>query len=293
MVISLTLLNMDDIQLNLKNFFKNGDLLVKCRMYGKIRHTNSIIDQDCEYMYQMIEGKTDRRYAHIDNNYDHYMKLFVECPFLKNFPVLRNTIIAGGFINIAIDDDLSYTDFKTSDIDIFVTGDGAEQDLVEIFDFFDDYNAEYKQYYNIINVYLPNYSRNFQVIWQDKKDVFACISRFHSSHVKCGLYNGKIYIMPDCEYTIHSKIALIDENSINAYTMQKIMKRGYIPFNYENYIGKDLSQYPSVTKKKFTQELVENATKITSKEAKNIIKKINFNRKPQIICPEIIQMYNL
>ena len=52
----------------------------------------------------------------------HYKKLFKECPFLENMPELENTIVAGGIINVALDNELDYISFPTSDIDIFVAG---------------------------------------------------------------------------------------------------------------------------------------------------------------------------
>lgn len=241
----------------------------------------------------MIEGKDiSKEFAHIDYTQNHYDKLFGECPLIKDLPSLENTIIAGGFVNIAIDDDLYYMDFATSDIDLFVAGPNAEKDMAQIFKFFDDHNAKYKAYFGVINIYLPDYPRNFQLIWQDKKDVFACIARFHSSHVKCGFYMGKLYVMPDCMYTIRTRIALIDEASISAFTMRKIMKRGYIPFNYEEHIGKDLSMYPSVIQKETALKKLETDPFITSEQATKTIKMLNFDRRQQIICPEIIQFYN-
>lgn len=277
---------------HIDSIFKNSDLLIRCKMYGNMKRLNIVHDLDCEYMYELLEQHDGtKQYAKIDHNENHYAKLFQECPFLQNLPKLENTIAAGGIVNIALDDNLSYETFQSSDIDIFVTGKNGKNDCVKLFQYLDSLDAKYKKFVDMINAYLPNYNRSIQIIWQDKKDIFACISRFHSSHVKCGLSNGTIFIMPDCEYTLQNKIALIDENTINAYTLSKIIKRGYIPFNYENFIMTDLSNYPSVLSRQHMTRNVDDETYINSQEALEYIKIANFDRKPQCVCPELICKY--
>lgn len=280
--------------INVDDIFKNSDLLIRCKMFGKVKHLNLMHDIECEYMYELSEQHDGtQQHAKIDVDKNHYTKLFKECPFLQNLPKLENTIVAGGIVNIALDDKLSYDSFPTSDIDIFVTGSTGMDDCIKLFQYFDTLDAKYKKFADMVNAYLPNYNRSIQIIWQDKKDIFACISRFHSSHVKCGLSNGIIYTMPDCVYTLRNRIAIVDENTINAYTLSKIIKRGYIPFNYENFMTTDLSNYPSVLSRQQMSKNVDDETHMNSKEALTYIKIANFDRKPQCLCPELICKYEL
>lgn len=210
----------------------------------------TIKDYDCLYMMNIATKKPiDKKYMITLQHDDmRYKKLYDACPIISNFPKLENTIIAGGIINIAMDTTLNYIDFPTNDIDIFVCGSSSKNELVSVLDYFNKLGATFKTYYQIINAYVPNYHRTFQIIWHHTNTVYDCITNFHASHVKCGLYMGDLIMTPDCQYSLCNKISIIADKKTNAYTLKKIIKRGYVPLNYGKYTLAGLEIYDSVKK---------------------------------------------
>lgn len=201
-----------------------------------------------------------------------YQKLYTECPYLADFPHFDNVIVAGGFINIALDSSLKYSDFPTSDIDIFICNENMHETLGQVLKFFDNLGAKYKEYSKIINVYLPNYHRNFQIICIKHKTVSNVIAYFHSSHVKCGLHNGIIKMTPDCICSYRNKIAILDRKNLNAYTLLKLLKRGYTPLGLEHIREDELMSYKSVTHRKDLEQQIEEKKYVTSEELLDRIK---------------------
>lgn len=225
-------------------------------------------DYDKEYMYSfklMNNESIQPKYFTTKNKNDVcYQKLYNECPYLKNFPALKNSIVAGGFINIAIDKDLNYNDYPTSDIDIFVCGMDNKNDLEILVNYFDQLDAKYKTYRNIINVYIPNYNRNFQIIWTMKETIYDCLAYFHASHLKCGLFNDNIILSLDCEYTINSKISIINDRYVNAYTLSKIISRNYCVPEYAKYDNNELQKFKSITDRSELEEIITSSPFTTS-----------------------------
>lgn len=193
-----------------------------------------------------------------------YDKLFEECPLLKQFPYQDNIIIAGGFINIAMDDMLRYSDFPTSDIDVFICNVNMTETLAKVLKFFDGLHATYKEYSNIINVYLPDYYRNFQIICVNKLTVSDVIAYFHSSNVKCGIHNGVLKATPDCICTLNTKLAFVDRKRISAHTLWKILQRGYTPYNMPNINRDELLTFRSVTHRSEIDENIRQSPELSS-----------------------------
>lgn len=285
-----------------ENTIKNLDLLARFGVYGRMTEaqriivTSNICDYECQYIHALHKPIPIQQGFEqcIPTMRGEYSKLFTECPILTklpHLPHLDNIIVAGGFINIALDDCLEYENFPTSDIDIFVVGKNGRETIQQLLSFFDKFGARYKECYGIINVQLPSYHREIQIIWHDKNNVYDMIAHFHTSNVKCGFYMGKLIMMPDCAYTLRTKVAIIDETNINAYTLEKIIMRKYLPYGFEQYIGKDFSKFPSVIeKKKFKQEF-ESLKSMNSRDVmQHINEPVHFNHNVSIICPELLHI---
>lgn len=260
-------------------------LISKCHWNDVVTMVKAELLKDKKYLYAKkvimneIINETDMIQLLPTENNDIYDKLFSECKYLKDFPNLKDVIVAGGFINIAIDPTLKYSDFSTSDIDIFICGKDYEKQLKVVLEFFDKMGAKYKKYYDIINVYIPDYSRNFQIICTDKESVFNVITNFHTSNVKCGLYNGKIMITPDCKIALDSKKALINPMNINAYTLSKIIKRGYHPINYEKYEHTPLNNdFHSISSRERLSSEINDAPYVDSKLIMDTCKTCDFKK---------------
>lgn len=265
------------------NIYKKFDYDVQCHLI------ESNGDYECKYIYELCSFATIYGGYEIKFPRHHavYKKLYMECPYLKTLPQDTNIIVAGGFINIAIDDNLDYCDYPNSDIDIYIAEEDGYENLIYILKFFDAYGAMYKNNGGIIQVYLPNYNRVFQIVWINRNNVYDCIARFNSSNTKCGLHCGSIIAMPDCMYTIKTKIALIDEQNINAHTIKKIIDKKYIPHNFEKYICKDLDAYSSVKRHSDKMKLLSTKLMISSTQILNEVKNpITFKRTPCKICSE-------
>jgi hypothetical protein len=233
---------------------------------GQIRLARVLLDQDqlyTIYTYLVAHQKQptyDLECAHVlppDNPC--YTKIYEECPILTKLPYSPDVIVAGGFINIGLDRQLEYQNYPNSDIDIFVTSKDARQYLIE---FFDDLHAQYKLSVGVINVYVPNYPRKFQLIYV-KKSVIRILVDFHSSHVRCGLYMDQLIMLPDCRYTLKNRCVVIDNKQITAKTLLKIIGRNYQPLGYENYTVSDLQNKPSVQKDLEKEKALEEAPFVT------------------------------
>jgi hypothetical protein len=224
----------------------------------------SIKDYDCMYMMNSVTKKPVDKKHMITLQHDdpRYKKLYDECPILSNFPKLENTIVAGGSINIAMDNTLDYSNFPTSDIDIFVCGASNKNELISVLEYFNKLGATFKTFHQIINVYVPNYHRTFQIIWHHVNTVYDCIAGFHASHVKCGLYKGDLIMTPDCQYSLINKISIVTDGKTNAYTLKKIIKRGYLPLNYGKYTLDELETYDSIKKHADDACMVEHQKKV-------------------------------
>lgn len=255
------------------------DRLAKEQLY-ELFDLNDIINfaegsHDINYLYAvrlMQKKNIPMECLYEEQSEEVYHKLYMECPYLADFPHFNNVIVAGGFINIALDSSLKYSDFPTSDIDIFICNENMHETLGNVLKFFDSLGAKYKEYSKIVNVYLPNYHRNFQIICIKHKTVSNVISYFHSSHVKCGLHNGIIKMTPDCICSYRNKIAILDRRNLNAYTLLKLIKRGYTPLGLEHIRADELLSYKSVTHRKDLEQQIEEKEYVTSEELLERIK---------------------
>jgi len=207
-----------------------------------------------------------RLFIELPPNHPSYEKLYKECPMIKDFPEIEGVGIAGGFINIAVDHDLEYSKFPTSDIDIFIMTpendkennySGMKERLSLILKFFDGFGAKYKNYFDgIVNVYIPNYHRNFQIICHNETKLITTVVKFHASNVKCYLQKGILRLAPECEMTIRTKYAIINKE-IDAYTTAKILKRGYKISNYENLSIEELEKFNSFVRHDALNKVLE------------------------------------
>lgn len=175
-----------------------------------------------------------------EQNQGYYLKLYRECPMLRQLTQIDNIIVAGGFINIAMDRSLKYDQYPTSDIDIFVNKINTTETIRSLMEFFDNFHAEYKCRRNIVNVYIPGYTRHFQIVCTSNENVNDILAGFHTCHVKCGLRKGLLIMTPDCQFAIRNKMTTLfkDQTKINIIRSNdrrstsfrhicKIMNRGY------------------------------------------------------------------
>lgn len=208
-----------------------------------------------------------------------YQKLFTECPYLRDLPQDQDLIVSGGFINIALDQTLDYKEFTTSDIDIFICGQKMMEILGRVLEYFDTLDATYKEYDNIVNVYLPDYSRNFQIICVDNPNVCDVLARFHASHVKCGLHCGQLKMTPDCGPSIRYKVAIVKRGQLTMSTLVKILKRGYTIKGMERYKLSDILPLDDQLHEKTIAQKLEKCQPICSGEvASRIIGPCNFSQ---------------
>lgn len=207
----------------------------------------------------------------IPKEHEAYEKLYNECFILRFFPHCDNIAIAGGFMNIALDKTLHYSDFPTSDIDIFICETNMKEDLHNVLTFFDSLGATYKEYSKIINVYVPNYNRNFQIICIKKKNVYDIVNDFHTSNVKCCLHNGIIKVTQDYFPLLENRIAIIDRHNITANTLSKIINRGYSVKGLEHVTLDDLGDYKSLEHRKELEEKIEALQLITSGDVMKLV----------------------
>lgn len=227
---------------------------------------------DTDHLYSI--KLLNREHIPIELLYDvphqkYYDKLFTACPYLKDMPQDEDMIVAGGFINIALDKQLKYKDYPTSDIDIFICQTRMKYVLKQLLKYFDSLHATYKMFVrDIVNVFIPGYPRNFQIIFSEYESVSDIISYFHTSNVKCGLHKGVLKTTPDCYYAIKSGRTAIESTMINAYTLKKILHRGYEPMNCANYKERDFNDsYESIVQHAYTGN--QSSKEISSREVMN------------------------
>lgn len=203
-----------------------------------------------------------------------YNKIYHACPYLHQLPRSEQIIIAGGFINIGIDSQLNYDDLPTSDIDIFVTSYDAYKQVIT---YFDTLNAQYKLLFDIVNVFLPNYSRKFQIIHVANQSVVQILLGFHSSHVKCGLYLGMIILTPDCLHAVKNHCVFIDKKQITAKTLYKIIQRNYRPLGLEHLKVKDILDKPTIKRDAEIEKSLQTQNYVTSETCLRLTTPIDFN----------------
>lgn len=246
--------------------------------YNEIKKISELFnDINCQYSLKLMdEEMITSKYATIIKDSKKYEKLFAECSLIKKIPKLEHVIIAGGFVNIALDDNLHYDDFPNSDIDIFVCGKDHMDEFEKILQFFEGLHAKYKMFNGIVNVYIENYKRNFQIICHENyENVYSCISNFHSSNLKCGYYNNQLIMMPDCAYTLQNKIAFINNYNINAFTLQKTIKRGYVPMDYTLDLN-NIETYLSIKNHNELNQRIIESEYVTYKKVLQDVKPIQF-----------------
>ena len=221
-----------------------------------------------------------------------YTKLYNACPYLKNIPLHNGTIVAGGFINLALDDTLKYEDYPTSDIDIFVpaleridniftVSNKYKMEVQKLIEYFNTYHATFTRFGDIINVSIPEYKRNFQIMCVYRDNPYNILKHFHSDHLKCGFRSFSLdptshilFMFPECKNSIETRIVRINRNNINSYTLTKILKRGYIVENMRPYSIDELETFPVCMTK---QDIIKKSRYIELEPIKNNIGICNFN----------------
>lgn len=255
-------------------YIQNSDIFKHIKKY---LNTNDIISLEttCSRLYHIF--KTDIYFLGISKHkkctdqsflikckkqFELQDKLLNICPFIfdENFPWSDSMILAGGIINLVLDETLNPEDYPSSDIDIFVMNDS--QQVQKLCNFFAKLNGTYKQYYGLINIYVPDYNRTFQIINHFGKDVLSILNSFNYSYLKCAYYNHEFVMLPDCEYSIQYKIAI--PRSLNAYTIVKTLKKGYKIIGIDNSINYEKSNQYKAKMKTFQELGNSKARKITN-----------------------------
>jgi len=82
----------------------------------------------------------------------------------------------------------------------------------------------------------------------------------------------------DCEYSLKTGIALINYKNITAHTLLKIMKRNYIPHNFEDAQSQDLLLCKSIEQHQKIDETIKKQSNETITEVLNELYPITFQR---------------
>ena len=104
------------------------DIISRCDLPTKLKIIRSgiLYNELYEYALCAFTGEpTNMKFMTVldkEKYSKEYNKLYTTCPYLETLPEDEDMIVAGGFINIAVDNELSYEQFPSSDIDIFICG---------------------------------------------------------------------------------------------------------------------------------------------------------------------------
>jgi hypothetical protein len=177
---------------------------------------------------------------------------------LDGFEIKNDFVIAGGSINICLDNSIDIDQNRNTDLDIFLMGTEAEQknSLNYILKYFIDKFGISRIYMNEMSaikyLWISDTCYHIQIIGTTYKSADEIISYFDMSHVKCWYNGNKFYKSIDCNLSIKSKITFASIIPISDVRAYKTIKRGYKikPLTYKfpndtkhNYVYNLLSSY--------------------------------------------------
>ncbi len=212
---------------------------------------------------------------------------------------LPNNNICGGSVLACLDKFSVKSLKKLSDLDIFITVGSTKEEIKENFnktvEYFDKKyhgGVYYALLGSMVNVYLKNNERKFQILSTAFKDIYDTISSFDLTNIKLGFCYEKgsphLYMHVDSIYTITKRTASITK--MNSHKISRSIKTLLKGYNLENYpiltniFEYDLNQIFMNIKSEDVQNVIMDAyIGYTPKEGesdeiiKHMIKKITFS----------------
>jgi hypothetical protein len=143
-----------------------------------------------------------------------------------------NYIVAGGSINLILDQTLDLDQYPLSDIDIFLYGSEQVLTLERILNWiistYGQKNIYLHRIMSVHSIWINDKRRSIQLILTNYEDPYDIVKSFDFTHLKCWYQNNNFYQTLDCYYSILTKKSSTITLSPNPLRIHKTISRGYI-----------------------------------------------------------------
>lgn len=142
-------------------------------------------------------------------------------------------IVAGGLVNLILDQTLDLDQYPLSDIDIFLYGTQEQQKqtleliLEWIISTYDKDNIYTHRIMSVQTIWINNKKRAIQLIDTNNENPYDIVKNFDLTHLKCWFKNNKFYQTLDCYHTILTKKSYTAAILLKPIRLYKTILRRY------------------------------------------------------------------
>lgn len=156
-----------------------------------------------------------------------------------------NVALAGGMLTLLLSSKIEdYTNYKYSDIDLFVYGLRSKEEKINKFKYLLQYFqsrfetvfylvSEFQKRFNLVTLVIPGYSRNIQIIMTNRSRPEEVVNNFDSTYINMYYKDGKVMAGLDAIYswknmcTYYKNRIIHGKGFLRSARIYKAMTRGF------------------------------------------------------------------
>ena len=195
----------------------------------------------------------------------------VEFPF-------NNVVFAGGSVMKIIDTNYMPKYGRQSDLDMFIIGKTYEEKketfdrIIKWFENIDPVTGKTNVFFSmigsVVNIYIKNVKRVFQIISSDAKSPFDVIDRFDLTHIQWCIHNNKLYGTPGACQSLREKTSYV--NNVPRLNEERFIKALY--YGYDVHYTAEAKDVADITQLLGKITCPKTGNKITNPLLTNMIR---------------------